>query len=70
MAGLERVVDLGRIEQMMLRLPDLVASPLSVNSLRGDLQVSHKQAEHWLQILERCTPSSGCRLSAPPRFAL
>ena len=53
MAGLERVVDLGRIEQMMLRLPDLVASPLSVNSLRGDLQVSHKQAEHWLQILER-----------------
>lgn len=37
----------------MLRLPELVASPLSVNSLRNDLQVSHKTVEHWLQILER-----------------
>ncbi|MGB8296601.1 MAG: ATP-binding protein [Polyangia bacterium] len=53
MTSLERVVDLGRVEQMMLRLPDLVASPLSVNSLREDLQISHKVAEHWLQILER-----------------
>jgi len=53
MTSLERVVDLGRVEQMMLRLPDLVGSPLSVNSLREDLQISHKVAEHWLQILER-----------------
>ena len=53
MTSLERVMDLGRVEQMMLRLPDLVASPLSVNSLREDLQISYKVAEHWLQILER-----------------
>jgi predicted AAA+ superfamily ATPase len=53
MTSLERVMDLGRVEQMMLRLPDLVGSPLSVNSLREDLQVSHKVAEHWLQILAR-----------------
>jgi predicted AAA+ superfamily ATPase len=51
--SLERVVDLGLIETMMLRLPELVASPLSVNALREDLQVTHKTVEHWLQILER-----------------
>jgi len=53
LVSLERVVDLGRVEQLMLRLPDLVGSPLSVNSLREDLEVSHKTVEHWLQILER-----------------
>lgn len=53
LTALERVFDLGRVEQMMLRLPELVGSPLSVNGLRGDLQVNHKTAEHWLQILER-----------------
>lgn len=51
--SLERVQDLGRLEQLALRLPDLVGSPLSVNSLREDLQVSHKTATHWLEILER-----------------
>jgi hypothetical protein len=50
---LERVSDLGRVEMMMLRLPELVGSPLSVNGLREDLQVNHKTAESWLQILER-----------------
>ena len=53
MTSLERVVDLGRMEMLMLRLPELVGSPLSVNGLRQDLQVNHKTAENWLQILER-----------------
>src|SRR5881296_1561538 len=51
--SLERVQDLGRLELMMLRLPELVGSPLSVNNLREDLQVSHKTASGWLAILER-----------------
>src|SRR5207245_11489580 len=51
--SLERVQDLGRLELMMLRLPELVGSPLSVNNLREDLQVSHKTAAGWLAILER-----------------
>ncbi len=51
--ALERVQDLGRLEQLALRLPELVGSPLSVNALREDLQVSHKTATHWLAILER-----------------
>ena len=51
--GLERVQDLGNLELLMLRLPDLVGSPLSINALREDLQVTHKTVAHWLQILER-----------------
>ena len=52
-AGLERVQDLGALEDLMLRLPALVGSPLSVNALREDLQVSHKTAAGWLRIFER-----------------
>lgn len=51
--SLERVQDLGRIELLMLRLPELVGSPLSVNSLREDLDVSHKTVSKWLDIFER-----------------
>lgn len=52
-AGLERVQDLGNLELLALRLPELVGSPLSVNALREDLQVSHKTVSGWLAILER-----------------
>lgn len=40
--ALERVQDLGNLELLALRLPDLVGSLLSLNALREDLQVSHK----------------------------
>jgi predicted AAA+ superfamily ATPase len=53
LASLERVQDLGSIELLMLRLPELVGSPLSVNALREDLQASHKTVSKWLDILER-----------------
>jgi predicted AAA+ superfamily ATPase len=53
MVSLERVQDLGKMELLMLRLPELVGSPLSVNALREDLQVSHKTVASWIQILER-----------------
>jgi hypothetical protein len=52
-ASLERIQDLGHLELLMLRLPDLVGSPLSINSLREDLQVSHKAAAAWIAALER-----------------
>jgi uncharacterized protein len=51
--SLERVDDLGRLELLMLRLPELVGAPLSVNALREDLEVSHKTLERWIGILER-----------------
>lgn len=53
LASLERVRDLGNVELLMLRMPDLVGSPLSVNALREDLQVSHKTVVGWIQALER-----------------
>jgi predicted AAA+ superfamily ATPase len=53
LASLERVTDLGRIELLMVRLPELVGSPLSLNALREDLQVSHATVANWVAILER-----------------
>jgi hypothetical protein len=52
-AGLERIADLGNLELLVLRLPELVGSPLSINALREDLQVSHKAVSNWLDVLER-----------------
>jgi hypothetical protein len=52
-AGLERVEELGAIEQLSVRLPALVGSPLSLNALREDLQVAHKSVERWTDGLER-----------------
>lgn len=51
--SLESIKDIGNLELLMLRLPDLVGSPLSINSVREDLQVSHKTVSNWLNILER-----------------
>jgi len=51
--SLERIQDLGHLELLMIRLPDLVGSPLSINGLREDLQVSHKALSSWIQALER-----------------
>lgn len=53
LASLERVSDLGSIELLVLRLPELVGSPLSINSLRENLQLSHKTVAKWLEMLER-----------------
>ena len=50
---LERVQDLGKLELLMLRLPELVGSPLSINALREDLQVAHQTAAAWLHVFER-----------------
>jgi len=52
-SSLEQVQDLGRLELLMLRLPELVGSPLSINALREDLQVGYKRVAKWMEILER-----------------
>jgi uncharacterized protein len=51
--SLERIRDLGNIELLALRLPELVGSPLSINALREDLQLSHKTVANWLKVFER-----------------
>lgn len=51
--SLESVSDLGRLELLALSLPGRVGSPLSLNSLREDLQVSHQTVARWTDVLER-----------------
>src|SRR5690606_40041951 len=53
LVSLEQVQDLGSIELLMTRLPESVGSPLSVNSLSEQLQVSFKTVAKWIAILER-----------------
>lgn len=50
---LESVTDLGRLELLALALPERVGSPLSLNALREDLQVSHQTVARWADMLER-----------------
>lgn len=53
LSNLENVKDLSVLELLMLRLPELVGSPLSINALREALNVSHKAVDSWLTIFER-----------------
>ena len=50
--SLEQVREVGQVELLAQMLPDRVGSPLSVNNLRGDLEVSFETADRWIQILE------------------
>ena len=52
-SSLESVSDLGRLELLAGALPDRVGSPLSLNALRADLQVSHQTVSRWADMLER-----------------
>ena len=50
--AIETISDLSKLELLSLRLPELVGSPLSLNSLREDLQIAHKTVSRWLDIFE------------------
>lgn len=52
-ASIEKINDLGSAELALLRLPDLVGSPLSINALSEDLQISFKTIKRWIEIFER-----------------
>ena len=52
-SSLETVSDLGRLELLASALPERVGSPLSLNALREDLQVSHQTVSRWTDMLER-----------------
>ncbi len=47
------VRDLASLQLLVDLLPERVGSPLSLNSLREDLEVSHRAVSHWMEILER-----------------
>lgn len=50
--SLEQVREVGQIELLAEMLPARVGAPLSVNNLRGDLEVSFETADRWIRILE------------------
>ncbi len=52
-ASLEGIRDLGQAEATLIALPERVGSPLSVNSLRELLRVSHHTMSAWLDAFER-----------------
>lgn len=49
---IEQIRDLGSMKLLSDILPDKVGSLLSINSIREDLEVSHRAVTHWLNILE------------------
>jgi hypothetical protein len=49
---LEQVREISLVEQLVDLLPARVGSPLSIKSLREDLEVDHKTVERWITILE------------------
>jgi len=49
---IEQIRDLGSMQLLSDILPDKVGSLLSINSIREDLEVSHRAVTHWLNILE------------------
>ncbi len=50
---IRNIKEISSLQLMVDILPERAGSLLSVNSLREDLQVSHKTASNWLETLER-----------------
>ena len=71
---LESIRDLSSIEHLADLLPERVGSPLSLNALREDLEVSHRALTHWVEILDRLyhvfriRPFTGPRVRALKRM--
>lgn len=53
LASTETLRHLPLVEQLMFLLPERVGSPLSLNSLREDLEVHFHTVRHWMELLER-----------------
>ena len=52
-SSLELSQNLSQMELLLLRLPELVGSPLSVNALREDINLAHNTVSKYLNIFER-----------------
>jgi len=53
LAATENLRNLSLVEKLVYLLPERVGSPLSINSLREDIQVHFQTVKHWLELLER-----------------
>ena len=52
LVSLENVKNVSLVELLVAALPERVGSPLSLNALREDLQVSHQTVSRWMDMLE------------------
>ena len=50
---LEAIRDLSSLQVLADLLPERAGSPLSLNALREDLEVSHRAVAFWMDVLER-----------------
>jgi predicted AAA+ superfamily ATPase len=50
---LEAVRDISRLNLLLELLRERVGSPISINNLAEEIQVSHKTIQHWIEVLER-----------------
>lgn len=64
---LEHVREISLIEHLVELLPPRVGAPLSIRSLREDLEVDHKTVERWLQVLENMYLCFRLSPYGPPR---
>lgn len=53
LAAIENLRHLPLVENLMFLLPERIGSPLSLNSLREDLEVHFATVKHWIKLLER-----------------
>lgn len=52
MRDLSRIPELSKIEMLISLLPERVSSPVGINSLRGDLEVSYDTVRRWMNYLK------------------
>lgn len=52
LSELSNMIQLAKIETMAYMLAHKVGSPLSINSVRGDLECSHATAKSWIEALK------------------
>jgi predicted AAA+ superfamily ATPase len=64
---LEHVREITLLEHLVDMLPSRVGSPLSIKSLREDLDIDHKTVERWLSILENLYVCFRIPPYGPPR---
>lgn len=50
--SMEKILELDKMELLYQRLPEVIRSPLSINSLREDLEVAFETVANWLSIFE------------------
>jgi predicted AAA+ superfamily ATPase len=65
---LERIREISLVEVLADALPSRVGSPLSIKSLREDLDVAHDTAARWIEILERLFVCFRIPPFGPPRI--